>query len=250
MLAGVDPGSVFLGIWDPIEENPKRFPNCLLANCKDVTKGVKRVGWIIRLHMRFDSPWKKQKAVYLTFTAALTQSNSFFINSQTRSTKCGWNAMAPASLSVKINFCIQQEELLKRRAQKRHLKLKYPAFYLHHCEKWNTHCPISPSLWEICTKLIYRRIWLLPANGTTLFGNCVARLSAFTSSLYEQLSLPGNRQVINYFQVLLAKCFQLRMRVKHLASKQLTCYHICFVWGLQERWHVQKDSELNLPLSL
>lgn len=43
MLAGVDPGSVFLGIRDPVEENPEGFPNCLLANCKVVKKEMKRM---------------------------------------------------------------------------------------------------------------------------------------------------------------------------------------------------------------
>lgn len=43
MLAGVDPGSVFLRIRDPVEENPKRFPNRLLANCKVVKKDEERM---------------------------------------------------------------------------------------------------------------------------------------------------------------------------------------------------------------
>lgn len=32
MLAGEDPGSVFLRVGDSVEEDPKGFPNCFLTN--------------------------------------------------------------------------------------------------------------------------------------------------------------------------------------------------------------------------
>lgn len=43
VLAGVDPSSVFLGIRDPVEENPERFPDGLLANCGGVRKDETRM---------------------------------------------------------------------------------------------------------------------------------------------------------------------------------------------------------------
>lgn len=95
MLAGVDPSSVFLGIRDPVKENPKCFPNRLLTNCKDVKKGKNRS--LIPLYCDMNA---------LKFIKT-------FINSPTASTQCDLNGAAAASVPVKVKLCIQQEEILK-----------------------------------------------------------------------------------------------------------------------------------------
>lgn len=157
MLAGVDPSSVFLGIWDPVEENPKGFPNRLLTNCTRCGEGRGKNGTKIRANRRFDCV--SLENIFQTFHLYRNMNDlkiiKTFIYSQIGSAQCDLNGVASAFVSVKVKQWVQQEDLiLKCWTQRRHLKLQHPASYLHQCEKLNTHCPISRSLWEICAKLI------------------------------------------------------------------------------------------------
>ena len=51
VLAGVEPGSVLLRVRNPVQEDPKRFPNGLLANWTHTNTDTLHCYFIIQMHV-------------------------------------------------------------------------------------------------------------------------------------------------------------------------------------------------------